>query len=107
MNPTDIHDSLVTKGKEKARASAYATTTDRLRKQVRAFWKVHFINEGKTIGLAEELAILEEEYKQACTVAEKAEKESGEAAVEYEAAKAWVEIWRSLESTRRAEMTLR
>lgn len=107
MNPTDLHNSLLDKGAEKARAQAYYTTKDRYRKQVRAKWITHFINQGNPIGKSEQLALLEPEYVEACEEAEKAEESAGLAAVGYEAAKAWFESWRSLESTRRAEMTLR
>ncbi len=107
MNPDQLHESLLEKGKEKARTSAYFTTKDRYRKQVRAKWIVHFINASNTVGKSEQLALVETEYTEACQSAEEAEEAAGVAAVEYESAKAWFEAWRTLESTKRAEMTLR
>lgn len=107
MNPTDLHASLLEKGTEKARTAAYYTTKDRYRKQIRAKWTVNHINDGNAIGKSEQLALLEPEYQAACCEAEKAEEAAGVAAVEYEAARAWFEAWRTLESTKRAEMNLR
>ena len=107
MNPSELHDSLLEKGKEKARTSAYCTMLDRYRKQVRAKWTIHFINANNTVGKSEQLALIETEYIDACESSEKAEEAAGVAAVEYESAKTWFEAWRTLESTKRAEMTLR
>lgn len=107
MNPEKLHSSFVCKGREKARTAAYFSTKDRYRKQVRASLMVKFIDSGNTVGKAEQLALQHEDYVAACEAAESAEEASGIAAVEYEAAKAWFEAWRTLESTKRAEMTLR
>jgi hypothetical protein len=107
MNPHQLHDSLVKKGHEKARTAAYAATTDRLRKEVRARCVVGFINAGSTLGKAESLALLEPDYIEACERAEQAEEAAGIAAVEYAAAQAYVDVWRSLEASERARMTLR
>jgi len=87
MDPAKIHAGLVEKGKEAARTRAKARTTDRYRKQIKARAKLHAMSLGST--------------------AAKAEEEAGYAAVEYEAAQAWLDVWRTLEATKRAEMTLR
>jgi hypothetical protein len=107
MDPNKLHAALVEKGHEKARTAAYAATTDRLRKQVRAKYVVEKINAGATLGKAEHLALLEPDYIEACERAEQAEEAAGIAAVEYAAAQAYVDVWRSLNATARAEMTLR
>ena len=107
MNPKDLHAGLITTGTEKARTAAYASTTDRLRKQVRASCMVRHVNAGATLGKAESLALLDPDYIEACERAEEAEREAGIAAVAYEAARAWFEAWRTLESTKRAEMNIR
>ena len=107
MDPNKLHAALVEKGHEKARTAAYAATTDRLRKQVRAKYVVEKINAGATLGKAEHLALLEPDYIEACERAEQAEEAAGIAAVEYAAAQAYVDVWRSLEASERARMTLR
>ena len=107
MNPTKVHDSLVEKGHERARCNAYATTTDRLRKQIRSILTVKFINAGNPVSKSEHMAQAEPEYIEACERSEKAEEEAGIASVNYTAAQAWIDLARSAESTRRAEMTLR
>lgn len=107
MKPSDLHESWLTKGKEKARTYAYYSVKDRYRKQVRASLMTGFINSGQTIGKAEQMALCHEDYIAACRECEAAEMESGYAAVEYDAAKAWFEAWRTMESTKRAEMTLK
>jgi hypothetical protein len=107
MDPAKLHQRLSEAGKEMARTKAYQTTTDRLRKQVRARYVVANINMGMTLGKAEHCALLEDEYINACEIAEKAEEDAGIAAVEYAAAQAWFEAWRSLEATERAKINLR
>lgn len=107
MDPTKIHAGLLEKGKEAARTRAFARSSDRLRKQVKARAKLWAINRGNTAAKAEEMALVDEDYIKACHEAEQAEEAAGYAAVEYEAAQAWLEVWRTLEATKRAEMTLR
>ena len=107
MDPAKLHQKLAEAGREMARTRAYQSTSDRLRKQVRASYVVQYINAGCTLGKAEALALIEPEYIQACEKAEQAEADAGIAAVEYSAAQAWFEAWRTLEATKRAEMTLR
>lgn len=107
MNPDELKNDLLASGLEKARAQAYFSTKDRLRKQIRAKWVVHYINLGNAIGKSDQMALLEPEYIQACEAAEEAEEQSGAAAVEYEAARVWFSAWQTLEATERARMTLR
>lgn len=107
MDPAKIHSGLLEKGKEAARTRAFARSSDRLRKQIKARAKIAAINLGNTAAKAEEMALIDEDYINACIEAENAEEEAGFAAVEYEAAQAWLEVWRTLEATKRAEMTLR
>ena len=107
LDPGKLHERLAEAGREMARTRAYQTTTDRLRKQVRAAYVVQHINAGCTLGKAEALALIEPDYIKACKTAEQAEADAGVAAVEYEAARAWFEAWRSLEATERAKMTMR
>lgn len=107
MDPDEIRNDLLVRGLEKARAQAYFTSRDRYRKQVRAKWTVHHINAGNTVGKSEQLALLEPEYIKACEEAEEAEEQAGAAAVEYEAVRSWFDAMRTLEATKRAEMTLR
>lgn len=107
LDPGKLHERLAEAGREMARTRAMQTTTDRLRKQVRAKYVVEKINAGATLGKAEHLALLEPEYIQACERAEQAEADAGVAAVEYEAALSWFRAWQTLEASERARMTLR
>lgn len=107
VDPQKIHAGLLEKGKEAARTRAYARAQDRMRKQVKARAKIAAINLGNTAAKAEEMALIDDDYISACHAAETAEEEAGYAAVEYEAAQAWLDVWRTLESTKRAEMQLR
>lgn len=106
MNPTELHNGLVEKGEAKARTAALYTTKDRVRKQVRAKLIVKF-TANNTLGKSEQMALVDPEYIEACEAAEEAESIAGVAAVHYDAAKAWFEAWRTMESTKRAEMSLR
>lgn len=107
MDITRIHASLLEKGEEAARSRARARSLDRMRKQMKARAKLWAINKGNTAAKAEEMALIDEDYIAACYEAERAEEEAGLAAVAYEAAQAWLDVWRTLESTKRAEMQLR
>ena len=107
MNPTELYNGLVKNGEDKARLAALYTTKDRIRKQVRAKLVVKFINAGNSVAKSQELALMDPEYIQACEDAEEAESQAGVAAVHYDAAKAWFDAWRTMESTKRAEMGLR
>ena len=107
MNPAELHKGFIEKGEAKARHAAEFTAQDRYRKQVRAKLIVKFVNEGNTLGKSEQLALVDPDYIEACEQAESAESVAGVAAVHYDAAKAWFEAWRTMESTKRAEMTLR
>jgi hypothetical protein len=107
MNPTDLHKGFVEKGEAKARHAAAFTAKDRYRKQVRAQLVVKFVNAGNTLGKSEQMALVDPDYIAACEQAEEAESVAGVAAVHYDAAKAWFEAWRTMESTKRAEMNLR
>jgi len=107
MDPAKLRERLVKAGEDMARTRAYQTTTDRLRKQVRAQYVVQYINAGCTLGKAESLALVEPDYIEACERAEKAEEDAGIASVTYSAAQAWFEAWRTLEATKRAEMQIR
>ena len=107
MNPNELHQGFIEKGEAKARFAAIHTTKDRLRKQVRAKLVVKYINEGNGVGKSEQMALTHEDYILACQESEEAESIAGVAAVQYEAARAWFDAWRTMESTKRAEMTLR
>jgi len=107
MDPNELREGLVKAGHKKAATTAYFTTMNRYRKEVRAKYIVQFINSANGVGKSEQMALIEPEYIEACVAAEEAEEEAGVASVEYDSAKAWFEAWRTLESTKRAEMTLR
>ena len=107
MDIAKIHASLLEKGEEAARTKARARSLDRMRKQIKARAKLWAINRGNTAAKAEEMALIDDDYIAACYEAETAEEEAGLAAVAYEAAQAWLDVWRTLESTKRAEMQLR
>lgn len=106
-DPAKIQARLAELGHEKARTHAYYATTERLRKQVKALCYIGSRNDGKTQGDAEQYALLHPDYHEACERAESAQEAAGVAAVDYEAAMAWMEMWRSQEATKRAEMTMR
>lgn len=106
MNPIEVHNKMREKGQEKARAQAYYTTQDRIRKEVRAMVMVEHINAGKAIGTSEQLALVDPRYIEACERAEQAEEAAGVAAVEFEAARAWFSAWQTMEATKREELKI-
>jgi hypothetical protein len=107
INPLTLSKDLFDSGQEKARTRAYAATTDRLRKQVRAGIMARHINQKMTIARAEAEALTDPEYIQACERAEQAQMEAGIAEVHYASIQATLEVWRTMEATHRAEMQIR
>lgn len=106
MSAEQLYQKILTAGESKARTAALFTTKDRYRKQIRAKWTTYYINKGKGVSQSENLALLEDEYIDACEAAEKAEEDAGVAAVQFEAARAWIAAWQTMKATEREEMKI-
>lgn len=107
MDGAELLEAMLDKGKEYARTKARLAALERMRKQAKALAKTKLLAAGKTLGAAEEMALLEDEYIKACEIEEEAAEEHFHAAVEKELADARFEYWRSVQANRRAQSNFR
>lgn len=104
MNATEVHDKLVTAGEEWADLDAAASLLEETKKSVLAE-----IMNGKEGSMAarEAEALAAPEFRLHVNRMVSARKEANRAKVKYDSAKAWCELVRTQEATRRAEMGMR
>lgn len=104
MDAEAIHDRLVKAGEEWADQDAAASLLEETRKSVLA----ELMNglQG-SMAARESEALADPVYKLHVTNMVSARKAANRAKVKYDSAKAWCELVRTRESTRRAEMTMR
>ena len=104
FNPDELHHRVVHLGEEWAEANAAADLLEESKRSVLAE-----ISQGASGGVAERerVGLASEKYLSHITAMIAARRKANIARVHYDAAKAWIEMARSMESTRRAEMTLR
>jgi len=107
VNPEQLRIDLTDLGLEKARSKAMATSREHGLKATKAVEYGYARRDGASQGDAEQLAYASDQWKEAA----KRYAESVEAAeiaiVQYQALLTQFEAWRTLESTKRAEMGLR
>lgn len=104
MNAEEIHLRLVTAGEEWADLDAAASLLEETRKSVLA----ELMNKADgSMAARESEALAEPAYKLHVTNMVAARKASNRARVRYDSAKAWTELVRTQEATRRAEMGMR
>ena len=95
---------LQTLGKDWAEKEAAASWLEESRKTVRAQMAVDYIREAGSAAKAELLAEADPIYKEHLKVMVEARKTANIAKVNYEAGKTWVELSRTKEATKRAEL---
>lgn len=99
----DAERLFVSAGQAKVKAQAM----DLRRKRVRAALFVKYKADGNPIGASEQMAEADPVYELACTDWENAAFDSETLQARAEAKRLSFEAWRTSESTRRAQMTLR
>jgi hypothetical protein len=99
-----LHNRMVQLGEIWAEKNAAADLLEESRKTVLAELQLH--TEGG-VAERERRALADPQYEVHINAMCEARKQANIARVHYDAAKAWVEMSRSIESTRRAEMQLR
>ena len=104
MNADEIHDRLVKAGEEWADQDAAASLLEETKKTVLA--ELMTALEG-SVASRESEALADPVFKLHVTHMVAARKAANRARVKYDSAKAWCELVRTQESTRRAEMTMR
>ena len=104
ISPDDIHERLRLAGEEWADKAAAA---DMLEAFAEAELARQFIQAQGSIELRKAKAKVSVEYDAARKAAIRGKSDANKARVYYDSAKAWLELTRTLESTRRAELTLR
>lgn len=104
FNPDELHHRVVKLGEEWAALNAAADLLEETKKTVLAE-----LQKSASGGVAERerTALADPLYGSHLESMVDARRKANIARVHYDAAKAWIEMARSMESTRRAEMTLR
>ena len=105
FNPDVLHNRMVKLGEAWAELNAAADLMEESKKPQLSYLIVR--SELKTVAEREASALQSPEYRMHLEAMVEARKQANIARVHYDAAKSWVEMSRSIESTRRAEMTLR
>ena len=105
MSPDEIYEKMVAAGNEWADLNAAAEALEEGLKSVKAQLMVsstHTSAAGKEME-----ALADETYREYVKNMTNARKLANRARVKFDSIKAWIELYRSAESTRRAEMTMR
>lgn len=104
MDSDQIHDRLVAAGEDWADKDAAASLLEETKKSVLA----ELMNKAEgSMAARESSALASTTYKLHVVDMVTARKESNRAKVKYDSAKAWCELVRTQEATRRAEMGMR
>lgn len=104
MNTEEIHDRLVAAGEDWADLDAAASLLEETKKSVLA----ELMNKAEgSVAARESEALANPVYKHHVTTMVAARKDANRAKVKYDSAKAWCELVRTQEATRRAEMGMR
>lgn len=107
LTPDQMAHTLSERGHDWADKEAAAQAFEETRKPLRAKLASHFLGEGKAISASEILAEAHPEYQAHVDSMTKARGLALKAKVHYETFKTYVELWRTQESTKRAEMNIR
>lgn len=107
MNPDQIAERLRLAGETWAKANGEADRAEGMLKVVFSEIVNHYTGEGLPIGKSEHLARTHDSYRQALSAAIKARTDANLARAKLDAGRAWFDAWRTLESTKRAEMGIR
>lgn len=105
LNPHYVHEKFVAAGTKWAELNGLASRLEEMRKSVRAQIMTSM---GETkVNRAEMLAECDPAYTQHIEKMVEARTKANIARAEYDAIKAWLELTRTLESSKRAEMQMR
>lgn len=106
-DPEKIYHNLVTLGEDWAQADAAASMLEETRTSLRAKLTSELLPEKGSVAKALVYAEATEAYSDHVKSAVKARRIANVAKVKYDSAKVWVDLMRSKEATKRAEMTMR
>ena len=104
LNPQDISEQFRLHGEDWADKNAAAELLDKNRETVKASLVVEFLKSEKSIARAEYMAESSDEYKRHISSMVEAKRIANRARVQWESDKAFIDMARSAESTRRAEI---
>ena len=105
LSPDKLHSRLIELGEDWADKQAGADLLEETRKSVLAQLTVEA--DGKSIAEREAKALASPEFELHVQAMVNARKNANKARVNYDGAKVWIEMMRSVESTERAKMNLR
>lgn len=104
IDPTEAYNRLVSLGEAWADKQAAADLLSESRKSVRAQRALHYLPAAKSVGKAELMAEADTIYVDHVASMIEASRAANKARVNYGAAKTYLELSRTQESTRRAEI---
>lgn len=107
FDPLDLATKLLRHGADWADKNAGAELLEESKKSLRAELAIRALIEAKTLGKAELIAESSSEYRDHIKAMVEARRKANRARVQYDTDKAYVEMVRSQESTRRAEMQIK
>lgn len=105
MDPDAIYQRLIEAGDDWADKNAAADTLEKNRDSVKA--RLMMLSSQTSMAGKEMEALADDSYSDYIAQAVAARKAATKAKVKYDSIQAWIEIKRSVESTKRAEMNLR
>lgn len=107
FDPKLISQQLLADGEAWADANAIADLLDESKKSLRSQIAMSVLKEAGSVNKAEMISEASPEYAEHIVKMVEARKNANKARVRYDTDKAYVELLRSQESTKRAELTLR
>jgi hypothetical protein len=105
LDPNEIHRRFVQLGEDWSDKEAGASLLEETRRSVRA--EIMRQSNEKTVAAAEVFAEATIRYKEHIASMVEARRVANRAHVNFKAVQMWVEVTRSVESTKRAEMTMK
>lgn len=103
----EVSHNMARLGHEWADKECAASLLEETRKSVRAQYAMEHFGDAKTIGKAELMAEADERYIEHINKMVIARKAANIGKVNFDSCKAWIDLIRSQEASRRAEMTMR
>ena len=105
--PEHMHERLVRVGAEWAELNSAAELLEETKKSVRSQYVMEHLKEAKTVAKAEHMADSDERYREHLALMVAARKKANIGRVNFDAAKTYIELYRSQQANERAAMSLR
>ena len=107
FDPTIIAEQFRLHGEDWADLNAAADLLEKNKDTIKANLVVHFLKTEKAVSKAEYMAEASPEYSEHLSLMIEARRKANRAKVQYDSDRVFIDMLRSVESTRRAELTVR